>query len=90
MEAISTNPRGENSARSHKIDDYSNFHRTGTGFLLEMVQCNEGRCHVGGRNKLAKLLGVSAPYLGGVLRGEKPMAEELAEKVAQIHRCGRM
>jgi hypothetical protein len=63
--------------------DYSNFHRTGTGFLREMVQCNEGRCHVGGRNKLAKLLCVSAPYLGGVLRGEKPMTEELAEKVAQ-------
>ena len=41
------------------------------------------RDSVGGRNKLAKLLGVSAPYLGRVLRGEKPMTEELVEKVAQ-------
>ena len=39
---------------------------------------------VGGRNKLAKLLGVTGPYLGRVLRGEKPMAEELAERLDQI------
>jgi DNA-binding transcriptional regulator YdaS (Cro superfamily) len=32
---------------------------------------------VGGRNKLAKMLGVSGPYLGRVLSGEKPMTEEL-------------
>jgi hypothetical protein len=30
---------------------------------------------VGGRNKLADLLGVSRPYVGRVLKGEKPMAE---------------
>jgi transcriptional regulator with XRE-family HTH domain len=36
-----------------------------------------------GRNKLAKLVGVSGPYLGRVLSGEKPMTEELAERIAQ-------
>ncbi len=41
------------------------------------------RDKVGGRNKLAKLLGVTGPYLGRVLRGEKPMTEELAERLAQ-------
>jgi hypothetical protein len=39
---------------------------------------------VGGRNKLADLLGVSRPYIGRVLKGEKPMTEELAGKVAEI------
>jgi hypothetical protein len=39
---------------------------------------------VGGRNKLAKLLGVTGPYIGRVLKGEKPMTEELVAKVAQI------
>jgi hypothetical protein len=38
---------------------------------------------VGGRNKLAKLLGVTGPYLGRVLSGEKPMTEELVERFAQ-------
>jgi hypothetical protein len=38
---------------------------------------------VGGRNTLAKKLGVSGPYLGRVLKGEKPMTGELAEKLAQ-------
>jgi transcriptional regulator with XRE-family HTH domain len=38
---------------------------------------------VGGRNKLAKLLGVTGPYLGRVLCGEKPMTEELAERLAR-------
>jgi DNA-binding transcriptional regulator YdaS (Cro superfamily) len=41
---------------------------------------------VGGRNKLAKPLGVTGPYVGRVLSGEKPMAEELAGKVAAIRR----
>jgi transcriptional regulator with XRE-family HTH domain len=36
---------------------------------------------VGGRNKLAKMLGVTGPYIGRVLSGEKPMTEELAEKL---------
>jgi transcriptional regulator with XRE-family HTH domain len=44
------------------------------------------RDKLGGRNKLAKLLGVSGPYLGRVLRGEKPMTEELIERGAQIER----
>lgn len=35
-------------------------------------------------NKLAKLLGVTGPYIGRVLGGEKPMTEELAERL----RCG--
>jgi transcriptional regulator with XRE-family HTH domain len=38
---------------------------------------------VGGRNRLAKLLGVTGPYLGRVLCGEKPMTKELVEKLAQ-------
>jgi hypothetical protein len=41
---------------------------------------------VGGRNKLAKLLGVTGPYLGRVLRRKKPMTEELVEKVAELCR----
>ena len=36
---------------------------------------------VGGRNKLAKLLSVTGPYIGRVLKGEKPMTEELMEKL---------
>ena len=36
---------------------------------------------VGGRNKLAKLLGVTGPYIGRVLNGEKPMTEGLLEKL---------
>ena len=41
------------------------------------------RAKVGGRNKLAKLLGVTGPYIGRVLSGEKPMTEELAEKLVE-------
>ena len=41
------------------------------------------REHVGGRNKLAKLLGVTGPYLSRVLSGEKPMTEELVERFAR-------
>ena len=44
------------------------------------------RDKVGGRNKPAKLIGVSRPYLGRVLRGEKPMTEELVQKVVQLRR----
>ena len=36
---------------------------------------------VGGRNKLAELLGVSGPYIGRVLSGEKPMTEEIIERL---------
>jgi transcriptional regulator with XRE-family HTH domain len=39
---------------------------------------------VGGRNKLADLLGVSRPYVGRVLKGEKPMSEELAAKLVGV------
>jgi predicted transcriptional regulator len=38
---------------------------------------------VGGRNKLAKLLGVTGPYIGRVLGGEKPMTEELIERLRE-------
>jgi DNA-binding transcriptional regulator YdaS (Cro superfamily) len=38
---------------------------------------------VGGRNKLARLLGVSGPYLRGVLRGEREMTEEIVERLGQ-------
>jgi transcriptional regulator with XRE-family HTH domain len=41
---------------------------------------------VGGRNKLARLLGVSGPYIGRVLKGDKPMTEELIEKFARLRR----
>jgi transcriptional regulator with XRE-family HTH domain len=41
------------------------------------------RDKVGGRNKLAELLGVSGPYIGRVLSGEKPMTEELAKKLSE-------
>ena len=39
-----------------------------------------------GRNKLAEMLGVTGPYIGRVLSGEKPMTQELVEKFAQIRR----
>ena len=39
---------------------------------------------VGGRNKLAKGLGVTGPYIGRVLSGEKPMTEELTEKLVML------
>jgi len=39
------------------------------------------RDKVGGRNKLAKMLGVTGPYIGRVLSGEKPMTEELMRKL---------
>jgi hypothetical protein len=39
---------------------------------------------LGGRNKLAKPLGVSGPYLGRCSRGERPMTKGLAERVAQV------
>jgi hypothetical protein len=39
---------------------------------------------VGGRNKLAKLLGVTGPYIGRVLKGQKPMTDELAGKLYQF------
>src|ERR1700722_9903367 len=42
------------------------------------------RDKVGGRNKLAKLLGVTGPYIGRVLSGEKPMTEELVWKLREI------
>jgi hypothetical protein len=41
---------------------------------------------VGGRNKLADLLGVSRPYVGRLLKGEKPMSEELAAKLVGVAR----
>jgi transcriptional regulator with XRE-family HTH domain len=42
------------------------------------------RDKVGGRNKLAKLLGVSAPYLGRVLRGKKLATEQLVQKTRAL------
>ena len=41
---------------------------------------------VGGRNKLAKVLGVTGPYIGRVLKREKPMTEELAERLVGSRR----
>ena len=42
---------------------------------------------VGGRNKLADLLGISRPYVGRVLKGEKPMTEDLARRIQEISRA---
>jgi hypothetical protein len=65
------------------------------GFCLEWrSRCrDEGRLDlrrlkekVGGRNKLAKLLGVTGPYIGRVLSGEKPMTEELGERLTRLRR----
>ena len=42
------------------------------------------RDEVGGRNKLAKMLGVTGPYLGRVLSGEKQMTEELVERLSRF------
>jgi hypothetical protein len=39
---------------------------------------------LGGRNKLADLLGVTGPYIGRVLSGKKPMTEELIRRVGEI------
>jgi DNA-binding transcriptional regulator YdaS (Cro superfamily) len=39
---------------------------------------------VGGRNKLAKLLGVTGPYVGRVLSGEKPMTEGIISKLSRL------
>jgi hypothetical protein len=49
-----------------------------------LEKLREFRDHVGGRNKLAKLLGVSGPYLGRVLSGEKPMTAEMVERLSRI------
>jgi hypothetical protein len=38
---------------------------------------------LGGRNNLAKLLGLTGPYIGRVLKREKPMTEELIDRLAQ-------
>ena len=46
-----------------------------------LKRLRELRDKVGGRNKLATMLGVSAPYLGRVLSGEKPMTAELIERI---------
>ena len=43
---------------------------------------------IGGRNNLANLLGVTGPYIGRVLKAEKPMTEELAQKVTHLQTLG--
>ena len=39
---------------------------------------------VGSQNKLAKVLGVSRPYLGRVLSGEKSVTAKMIERLAAI------
>jgi hypothetical protein len=39
---------------------------------------------IGGRNKLTKLFDVTGPYIGRVLKAEKPMTEELADKLRRF------
>jgi transcriptional regulator with XRE-family HTH domain len=40
---------------------------------------------VGSQSKLSKLLGISRPYLGRVLRGEKPITAQLIERLKVVH-----
>jgi hypothetical protein len=40
---------------------------------------------VGGRNKLAKMLDLTGPYIGRVLKGEKPMTERLIQKIQEFY-----
>jgi DNA-binding transcriptional regulator YdaS (Cro superfamily) len=40
---------------------------------------------VGSQEKLAKLLGVTRPYLGRVLSGDKPMTAGVIERIGAIH-----
>lgn len=42
------------------------------------------RDEVGGRNKLATMLGLSAPYVGRVLNSEKPMTVEMVDRLNAI------
>ena len=42
------------------------------------------RDRAGGRNKLAAILDVSAPYLGRVLKGEKPMTPEMIDRLRRV------
>jgi transcriptional regulator with XRE-family HTH domain len=49
-----------------------------------LQKARELRDQVGGRNKLAKLLGVTGPYLGRVLRGENPITAKLIERLNGI------
>jgi len=39
---------------------------------------------VGSQNKLAKMLGVSRPYVGRVLSGEKPITAGMIERLKAI------
>ncbi len=41
---------------------------------------------VGGRNQLAKLLERSAPYTGRLLRGEKPISQDVINRVRELQR----
>jgi hypothetical protein len=58
----------------------------GAAMEKALTELRRLRDQVGGRNKLAKLLGVTGPYLGRVLRGEKPMTDELAAKIEEMCR----
>jgi plasmid maintenance system antidote protein VapI len=39
---------------------------------------------MGSQNKFAKMLGVTRPYLGRVLRGEKPVTAKMIERLRAI------
>ena len=49
-----------------------------------LQQAHELLSLVGNQNKLAKLLGVSRPYLGRVLSGEKPITAGMIERLRAI------
>jgi transcriptional regulator with XRE-family HTH domain len=49
-----------------------------------LEKLRELSAQVGGRNRLAKLLGVSGPYLGRVLRAEKPMTAEMVGRLREV------
>jgi hypothetical protein len=41
---------------------------------------------VGGRNRLAKMLKLSPPYLGRIIRGEKPMSQNVMGRLDELQR----
>ena len=49
-----------------------------------LERLRELRDKVGGRNKLADLLGLDPTYLGRVLRGQKPMTAGMIERLREI------
>jgi hypothetical protein len=54
------------------------------GALKELRRLRSNKTY--GRNQLARMLDVTGPYIGRILSGEKPMTEELIDKIVQLRR----